>query len=112
MPRLPASTAPPVDRLYSAAETRELDRRAIEEQRIPGIVLMRRAGGAAFDLLCRRWPAVRSITVFCGRGNNAGDGYVIAGLARSRGFEVQVLQVTAAADLSGDAARARDWAAD
>lgn len=111
MPRLPASTAPPVDRLYSAAETRELDRRAIEEQGIPGIVLMRRAGAAAFAVLCRRWPQVRSITVFCGRGNNAGDGYVIAGLARSRGFEVQVLQVTDAADLSGDAGRARDWAA-
>ncbi|TVS11009.1 MAG: NAD(P)H-hydrate dehydratase [Gammaproteobacteria bacterium] len=112
MTRLPAPDAPPVRRLYSAEETRELDRRAIEEEGIPGIVLMRRAGGAAFDLLRRRWPTARSLTVFCGRGNNAGDGYVIAGLARSRGFAVQLLQVTDAADLSGDAGRARDWALD
>ena len=110
MTRLPAPDAPPVRRLYSAQENRELDRRAIEGEGIPGIVLMRRAGGAAFELLRQRWPAARSLTVFCGRGNNAGDGYVIAGLARSRGLAVQLLQVTDAADLSGDAGRARDWA--
>lgn len=110
MTRLPAAGLPAVRRLYTAAENRELDRRAIEEVGIPGIVLMRRAGSAAFDLLRSRWPAARSLTVFCGRGNNAGDGYVVAGLARSRAFEVQLLQVSAAGDLTGDAARARDWA--
>ncbi|MCC5872040.1 MAG: NAD(P)H-hydrate dehydratase [Gammaproteobacteria bacterium] len=110
MTRLPAAGVPPVSRLYAAAENRELDRRAIEEVGIPGIVLMRRAGSAAFTLLRSRWPGARSLTVFCGRGNNAGDGYVVAGLARSRALDVQLLQVTDAADLEGDAARARDWA--
>ncbi len=110
MTRLPATGAPPVRRLYAARENRELDRRAIEEEGIPGIVLMRRAGAAAFALLRSRWPSARSVTVFCGRGNNAGDGYVVAGLAKSRALDVQLLQVTDAADLRGDAARARDWA--
>lgn len=110
MTRLPAADVPPVARLYSAAENRELDRRAIEELGIPGIVLMRRAAEAAFDLLRSRWPQARTLTVFCGRGNNAGDGYVVAGLACSRALEVQLLQVTDAAGLKGDAARARDWA--
>lgn len=103
---------PGVERLYTAAATRELDRRAIEDHGIPGIVLMRRAGGAVFEALCERWPDARSITVFCGKGNNAGDGYVIAGLARDRRLEVQLLQVTDASGLTGDAARARDWALD
>lgn len=110
MTRLPASGMPPVRRLYTAKENGELDRRAIDGLGIPGIVLMRRAGAAAFDLLRSRWPQARTLTVFCGRGNNAGDGYVVAGLARSRALDVQLLQVTNAADLSGDAARARDWA--
>ena len=101
---------PPVRRLYSAAENGELDRRAIEVHGIPGIALMRRAGKAAFRVARRRWPDVRSLSIFCGRGNNAGDGYVIAGLALSRGYAVQLLQVTDAADLAGDAGRARDWA--
>lgn len=110
MTRLPVAGVPPVRRLYSAAENRELDRRAIEEEGIAGIVLMRRAGAAAFALLRSRWPQARTLTVFCGRGNNAGDGYVVAGLAKSRALDVQLLQVTDAADLGGDAARARDWA--
>ncbi|MCC5887846.1 MAG: NAD(P)H-hydrate dehydratase [Gammaproteobacteria bacterium] len=110
MTRLPVAAVPPVRRLYSAAENRELDRRAIEDEGIAGIVLMRRAGAAAFALLRSRWPEARTLTVFCGRGNNAGDGYVVAGLASSRALEVQLLQVTDAADLTGDAARARDWA--
>ncbi|MEE4300874.1 MAG: NAD(P)H-hydrate dehydratase [Pseudomonadales bacterium] len=101
---------PGVERLYTAAATREFDRRAIEEHGIPGIVLMRRAGGAAFDALRERWPDARSITIVCGKGNNAGDGYVVAGLARDRRYDVQLLQVTNAAALAGDAARARDWA--
>ncbi|HSG89002.1 MAG TPA: NAD(P)H-hydrate dehydratase [Pseudomonadales bacterium] len=82
----------------------------IRDHGIPGIVLMRRAGAAAFEALRRHWPAARSLTVLCGRGNNAGDGYVIAGIAVARGYAVQLLQVTDAADLDGDAARARDWA--
>lgn len=97
------------ERLYDAAGARELDRIAIAGG-IPGIVLMKRAGRAAFDALLERWPSVRSITVVCGRGNNAGDGYVVAGLARGRGLDVQLVQLGSADDLGGDAARARDWA--
>ena len=69
--------------LYTAAQTRELDRRAIEEHGIPGIALMKHAGASAFRELCRRWPEARSITVLCGGGNNGGDGYIVAALARA-----------------------------
>ena len=96
--------------LYTSAQCRELDRIAIDEHGIPGFELMLRAGRAAFDVLADRWPRARSITVFCGKGNNAGDGYIIAGLAREVGFDVQLLQV-GDGGLRGDAATAREWAA-
>lgn len=99
-----------VQRLHDAHGSRTLDAMATERHGLPGIVLMRRAGAAAFDCLRRHWPAARSLTILCGRGNNAGDGYVIAGIALARGFEVQLLQVGDAGALEGDAARARDWA--
>ena len=96
--------------LYSAQQVRELDRCAIEDFQIPGIRLMRRAGQAAFDQLQRRWPSVKSISVWCGSGNNGGDGYVIAGLACRQGFTVQLVQVGAESKLRGDAKLACDWA--
>ncbi|MFZ5605224.1 MAG: NAD(P)H-hydrate dehydratase [Pseudomonadota bacterium] len=89
--------------LYRAAGVRELDRVAIQEQGIPGFTLMSRAGAAAFALLRERWPQARKITVFCGVGNNGGDGYVIAALAQQAGLQPQVIQVGDAGRSQGDA---------
>lgn len=105
---MPAEYAPL--KLHTAAETRELDRLAIEEGGIPGIVLMKRAGRAAWELLCERWPQARSITVLCGGGNNGGDGYVIAGIAAQQGRIVRLIAAVDPARLEGDAALARDFA--
>lgn len=98
------------DRVYTAAEVRELDRTAIEDRGIPGIALMKRAGRAVFDEVRRRWPDGRSLTVVCGSGNNAGDGYIVAGLAEEAGLDTTLLQVGDPEKLRGDAARAKDWA--
>jgi ADP-dependent NAD(P)H-hydrate dehydratase / NAD(P)H-hydrate epimerase len=98
------------DRLFTAAESRALDRLAIERHGIAGIVLMKRAGRAAWTTLQLRWPLASAITVVCGRGNNAGDGYIAAGCARSSGRKVQLVQLGSAAALTGDATLARDWA--
>jgi len=86
---------------------RELDRIAIDEQGIPGIELMERAGQAAFDALRQRWPRVRDVAVVCGTGNNGGDGFVVARLARLAGFDVTVWQVGDAVRIRGDALTAR-----
>lgn len=80
-------------RLYSAAQVRELDRRAIEEFGIPGYVLMQRAAAACFREWRTRWPSARRIHVVCGPGNNGGDGYEIAHLAKSAGLAVSLWQV-------------------
>ncbi len=89
--------------LYRADQVRELDRMAIEQFEIPGEVLMERAGQAAFDLLRERWPDAGDVTVLVGVGNNGGDGFVLARLARQAGLTVWVLQLGDREKLSGDA---------
>lgn len=93
-------------RLYAAAQVRELDRRAIEEQGIPGYTLMRRAAAAAWTAAHDRWPLLRTVSVVCGAGNNGGDGYEIARLARAAGCAVRVCATSDRAP-QGDAASAR-----
>ena len=67
--------------LYTAAQVRELDRIVIEKFGISGYELMQRAGSFAYNVLNETFPNAKKIYVFCGRGNNAGDGYVLAKLA-------------------------------
>ena len=88
--------------LYTAAQTRELDRLAIAAG-TPGEQLMMRAGQAAFDVLSERWPEVRRIAVLCGGGNNGGDGYVVAALAHEAGLQPTVYYSKDPASLQGDA---------
>jgi NAD(P)H-hydrate epimerase len=95
--------------LYSAAQVRELDARLIAAG-TPGFELMQRAAHAAWRALRRRWPAAEHITVLTGRGNNAGDGYLIAALAKRAGREVRVYAVGDPQQLQGDAALAFDEA--
>lgn len=93
--------------LYTAAQVRALDQAAIAGH-CPGAELMRRAGQAAHDLLRRRWPAAQRLTVLCGPGNNGGDGYVVARLARGDGLEARVLQLGDEGHLSPEATQMRE----
>ena len=95
--------------LYTAEQVRELDRRAIAAG-VAGIELMSRAARAAFVLLTRRWPQARRVRVYCGTGNNGGDGYLLASFALEQNFQVQLVEVNARGHdglLQGDAALAR-----
>ena len=94
-------------RLYTAAQVRELDRQAIEECGIPGIELMSRAAAALLLQVQTRWPQVRRLLVLAGSGNNAGDGYLLAALARAEGLRADVVEVGDVAKLGPDAASAR-----
>ncbi len=98
-----ADTLP--NRLYSAAQVRALDAQLIAAG-TPGFELMQRAAHAAWRALRRRWPDVEAITVLAGRGNNAGDGYLVAALAQRAGRQVRVLAVGDPLQLQGDAALA------
>ena len=92
--------------LYDAAASRAIDARAIAEIPVAGFELMRRAARAAFDELLCSFPGADSVTVYCGKGNNAGDAYLVAGLAHRYGMTVQLIAVEDPAGLSGDAALA------
>ena len=99
--------------VYAAVQVRAMDRHAMEVDRIPGYTLMQRAGDAALSALRRAWPGAFQITVVCGAGNNAGDGYVLARLARAAGMQVNVCALVDPRRLTGDAARAHaDFAAE
>lgn len=92
--------------LYTAADVRELDRVAIEERGVAGLTLMRRAANACVEALSRTWPGSKAVTVFCGSGNNAGDGYLVAGMLAERGSQVRVMIVGDPAKLGADAGEA------
>ncbi len=96
--------------LYTCEQARELDSIAIAEAEIPGIVLMKRAGRFAFDQLLDKWPSVTYLAVFCGSGNNGGDGYIVAGLAAQKCIAVTLYSTVDPAALSGDAEKAKDFA--
>lgn len=97
---------PSADQLYSVAEIREAERRAITEHGVAGAEMMARAGAAAFEQIRRRWPERRRLAVYCGAGNNAGDGYVVARLALLAGYRVEVYALSDPAGLPVDAAEA------
>ncbi len=98
--------------IYTAEQVRGLDRRAIDELGIPGYELMTRAGHATLNVLRALWPATRSITVLCGPGNNGGDGYVVARVARAQSLRATVVALGDPQKLTGDARRAyEDFAA-
>jgi NAD(P)H-hydrate epimerase len=92
--------------IYTGAQVRGLDRTAIEVFGIPSYELMCRAGQAALDCLARHWPTAAELTIVCGAGNNAGDGYVLARLAAATGSKVHVLTLVPPDRLTGDALRA------
>ena len=89
--------------LYSTAQVRALDAHAIKELGIPGYVLMKRAGEAALRYLRTRWPMAHRIVIVCGKGNNAGDGYVLGRFAHAAGLTVTLLSAVDAEQLGGDA---------
>ena len=93
-------------RLYTAGQVQCLDKCAIEDHGIPGIDLMELAGLSVFEQARLKFPQSRHWLVFCGGGNNGGDGYVVARLAREAGLNVVVCALKSMDSLSGDAATA------
>ncbi len=96
--------------LYTCDQTRELDSIAITQAEIPGIVLMKRAGRSAYDQLLKKWPSATYLAIFCGSGNNGGDGYIVAGLAAQNCIAVSLYSTVDPSSLSGDAEKAKDFA--
>jgi NAD(P)H-hydrate epimerase len=94
--------------VFTAAEMRALDARAIRDLGIPGPRLMENAGSGAAALITGWLAPIRgkSVVVVCGKGNNGGDGFVVARRLRARGAAVRVFLVGKRDELRGDAAAA------
>jgi len=92
-------------KIVTAAQMKELDRRTIEEARVPGATLMERAGNGVVLAMERAAGSLsgKTVTVLCGKGNNGGDGFVVARLLKKRRASVRVLLLAAPGGLSGDA---------
>ena len=94
---------PWLDPLPDAAQQRETDAWAIEQRRIPSLELMERAGAGLTRVVSAMAPEGR-VVVVAGKGNNGGDGLVVARLLRDAGREVDVLLLADPEALRGDAA--------
>ncbi len=92
--------------LYTAEQSRDIDRMLIAQTPIVGYELMQRAGRACFNHLIKHWPQARSIVVHAGIGNNGGDGYIVADLLRRAGRQVKVCQLGDTNNIKGDALQA------
>jgi len=98
------------DNLYSAETVRQLDVAAIKSIEGRAIRLMKRAGKAAFDEMLNTFGQPTLINIFCGSGNNAGDGYILAALAAQRRMPVRVVELGNASKFSAETSQAREFA--
>src|SRR3954466_9329207 len=89
--------------ILSRDQCREIDRVAIEQYDITGLVLMENAGRSCVDVL-ERLGIDGPVIILCGKGNNAGDGFVIARHLEIRGYTCQVFLLCPPHELRGDAA--------
>ncbi|MFC1825174.1 NAD(P)H-hydrate epimerase, partial [Thermodesulfobacteriota bacterium] len=92
-------------RLVKAEEIKEMDRISIQEIGIPGSVLMENAARGATGLFLDHFspPDHSRVAVLCGRGNNGGDGYVVARYLHEAGHAVSVVVLSALEKIAGDA---------
>src|SRR5438874_7945946 len=92
-------------RILNAAQMREADRRTTDDIGIASLVLMENAGRQAVAAMEALFPDLldRQVAVLCGRGNNGGDGFVIARTLEQRGVDVTVFLTGRVADVRGDA---------
>ncbi len=91
--------------LVTSQEMKEMDRLTIESFQIPGVVLMESAGRGAVEVLFRHFPEIRQMKVgiVAGRGNNGGDGFVIARYLAANGVTVAVYLLSDKKRIGGDA---------
>src|ERR1700690_2155328 len=93
----------------TAAEMREIDRLTTERRGVPSLTLMEHAGTSVAEFIRQKFPniAERRIVLLCGKGNNGGDGFVVARKFLEMGAKPEVYSFAAADEMRGDAAANR-----
>ena len=90
-------------KVVTAAEMRQIDQDTIEGIGIPGIVLMETAGSAIVRAIEQHYPTCQRIGIFAGKGNNGGDGIVIARQLAHIGRDVRLFLVSPEDSFTGEA---------
>ncbi len=90
-------------KITTAAEMREIDRVTTERFGVPSLTLMENAGSAIANFILHELPNANRVVVICGKGNNGGDGFVVARKLHRAGRVVEVLLLATHTDLRGDA---------
>ncbi|MBA4395294.1 MAG: bifunctional ADP-dependent NAD(P)H-hydrate dehydratase/NAD(P)H-hydrate epimerase, partial [Desulfobacca sp.] len=90
--------------LTTARQMKDLDQQTIQEFGLPGLVLMENAARGAVQVILSHYPQARSIAVFCGKGNNGGDGMAMARYFHSMGLRVTIYLTGPRTGLKDDAA--------
>jgi len=88
---------------YSAKQVLENESLVAQSQQLALYQLMERAGSTTFEQLQQHWPNAQSVLVLCGKGNNGGDGFVVARLAHLANMHVTVLLTCDVKSVKGDA---------
>jgi ADP-dependent NAD(P)H-hydrate dehydratase / NAD(P)H-hydrate epimerase len=91
-------------RILTAEAMRGIDRMAIDELGLSGLVLMENAALGVVDAIGRQYPEAESAAIFCGAGNNGGDGLAVARQLATRGYAVEIFLAAGGRPLAGDAA--------
>ena len=90
-------------KITTAAEMREIDRATTERFGVPSLTLMENAGSAIAQFILEKYGEANRVAVVCGKGNNGGDGFVVARKLHRAGRVVEVLLLASPTDLRGDA---------
>ncbi len=91
-------------KITTAAEMRQIDRITTERYGVPSLTLMENAGSAVAHFILDRYPRCSRVAIVCGKGNNGGDGFVVARKLHHAGRVVEVLLLATPSELTGDAA--------
>jgi NAD(P)H-hydrate epimerase len=91
-------------RILTAEAMRRVDRAAIERLGLPALVLMENAALGVVEAIGRQYPRAESAAIFCGPGNNGGDGLAVARQLATRGYAVEIFVADGGRPLQGDAA--------
>jgi NAD(P)H-hydrate epimerase len=90
--------------IVTSGEMREIDRVTSEQFGVRSLTLMENAGSAAAEFALSSYPSAKTFGIICGKGNNGGDGFVVARKLHEAGREVRLLLLADPAELRGDAA--------
>jgi ADP-dependent NAD(P)H-hydrate dehydratase / NAD(P)H-hydrate epimerase len=95
-------------RILTAEAMRGVDRAAIERLGLPGLVLMENAALGVVDAIGRQYPRAESAAIFCGPGNNGGDGLAVARQLATRGYAVEIFLAAGKVGKAGERQLAGD----